>query len=110
LEFTPKTKLLCRIGVYWDLNDERTKILGFGEKIRDWINNKFGDPSDMIGSQSEYVWGGQDSSNRIELFYLYPTRIIYYGGKYFEQFLSVICAASKSDGMDFSPDSEQIVV
>ena len=109
LDFTTKEKLLYKISVFWDMDQDRAHVLGFAEKIRDWVDSQFGSPSDMMGSKSEYVWGGQDNASRLELFYLYPTRLIYYGGKYYEQFLSENNAESKSEQMKFGSNAEKIV-
>lgn len=109
LAFTPEEKLLYKISVYWNNDEDRAHVLGFGESIRNWINSKFGTPTDMIGSKNEYVWGGQDNASRIELFYLYPTRLIYYGGKYYEQFLEENITTSDSGNMKFGANSEEIV-
>jgi hypothetical protein len=109
MDFTPKDKQLYKVSIFWDTTDDRAHVLTFGEKIRDWISGHFGSPSDMMASKNEYVWGGQDSSSKIELFYLYPTRLIYYGGKYYKKDMEENNKVSISGHYGFSASSEDIV-
>jgi hypothetical protein len=109
LGFTPRSKVLCAAGVVWNLTWERTKVLGFAEEIRDSLVDQYRTPSDEIGSKNHYIWGGRDSSSRVELFYLYPTRLLYYGGKYYDQLLKETGEASSSWSTYFSSNIEQIV-
>ena len=80
LEFTPKTKVLASIKIFW--SDKN-----IGEDVKNLLLDKYGSYDQPNVFANEFYWRGTSEYDVIMLEYEYAgTTLIYYGGVYQQQY------------------------